>query len=240
MYNVIIALCVIVFLVAAALLLDKIYSRARVKGQYEALAGMMEDELTPHDMQGSVISLDKLRQINQDVVAWIDIEGTNIHYPVLQASDNDYYLYVSVYDEYADGGSIFMDYRNDPYFSDVNTVIYGHNMRNKTMFYDLRFYQDQSYFEARPYISVKIDNKILTYQIYSVRVLNELYDYRTPNYGTEEENTTFIADTMSSSVITSSVKPQAADKILTLSTCLKANDTSRLVIHAMLTNVEEF
>lgn len=240
MYNAIIAVCILVFVISAALLFDTLYSRAKVKGQYEALAEMMQEELSPHDMQQGALSLNKLRQINSDVVAWIDIEGTNVHYPILQASDNDYYLYVSVYDEYADGGSIFMDYRNDEYFNDMNTVIYGHNMRNKTMFYDLRFYQEQSYYEARPYITVKIDNKILTYQIYSVRILDESYDYRTPNYGSAEADEAFLNDTLNDSLISSSVTPVAGDRILTLSTCVKANGTDRLVVHAKLVNTEEY
>jgi len=82
------------------------------------------------------IDFEKLLEINEDVVGWIMIEGTNINYPILQSYDNNYYLRRDINRHISKSGSIYMDYRNDG-FSDKNTVLYGHNMKNGTMFAEL-------------------------------------------------------------------------------------------------------
>ena len=94
------------------------------------------------------VDFDGLHQTNADVIGWIYIEDTNINYPIVQGTDNKYYV-----DHMVDGtkngaGSIFMDYRNALDFSDPNTVIYGHNMKNKTMFAHITEYKDPEFFEA--------------------------------------------------------------------------------------------
>ena len=96
------------------------------------------------------VDFESLQAINPDIVAWVTIEGTNIHYPVVQGPDNDYYL-----DHLFDGresgvGSIFMDYRNAPDLSGRNTVLYGHNLKDGTMLNQITNYNDQSFYEQHP------------------------------------------------------------------------------------------
>ena len=83
------------------------------------------------------IDFEELAKINKGVVGWIIIDGTNINYPILQASDNDYYLRRDINKSISKAGSIYMDYRNKG-FSDKNAVLYGHNMKNGTMFSQLK------------------------------------------------------------------------------------------------------
>lgn len=87
-----------------------------------------------------------LSDINKDYRGWIDIDGTNIDYPVLQAKDNSYYLKKDINKNYLPSGSIFLDYRNNR-FEDSNTVIYGHYMRNNTMFGELKKFKDKKFFD---------------------------------------------------------------------------------------------
>lgn len=89
---------------------------------------------------------------NSDIIGWIYCPDSTINYPVLQSSDNDYYLRRMADKNYNIAGSIFMDYRNKSDFSDINTIIYGHNMKNGTMFSDIMKYKDRSYYEAHKYI----------------------------------------------------------------------------------------
>ena len=84
-------------------------------------------------------NIESLKQKNKDTVGFIKVNGTNISYPVLQSSDNEYYLRHSFDNTYSQAGWIYMDYRNDSTLKDRNTIIYGHNMLNNTMFSELIF-----------------------------------------------------------------------------------------------------
>lgn len=100
------------------------------------------------------IDFESLLRVNEDVVGWIYNENTPINYPIVQAGDNDYYLYRMIDKNYNGAGSIFMDYRNNKDFSDLNTLIYGHNMKNDSMFGTLSKYQNQEYYEEHPVIYI--------------------------------------------------------------------------------------
>ncbi len=90
-------------------------------------------------------AFDELRAINQDIVGWVSINDTEIHYPVLQSSDNDYYLNRNYKGERTRAGSIFMDYRNHPEEA-KHTILYGHHMRDGTMFNELERFTDEAFF----------------------------------------------------------------------------------------------
>lgn len=92
------------------------------------------------------INFDILKSKNKDIVAWIYSEGTQINYPIVQSKDNDYYLRRLLDGTYNQGGTIFMDYRNNKNFEDYNTIIYGHNMKNNTMFGTLINYKKSRIF----------------------------------------------------------------------------------------------
>ncbi|MCC8102296.1 MAG: class B sortase [Clostridiales bacterium] len=94
---------------------------------------------------------DALSASYDDCVAWIQIPAVEISYPVMQAEDNDYYLHRSPDGNYIYAGSIFMDYQNDSYLEDYNTVIYGHNMRDGSMFAKLKQFRDSEVLVFCPY-----------------------------------------------------------------------------------------
>ncbi|EGP9899719.1 class B sortase, partial [Listeria monocytogenes] len=89
-----------------------------------------------------------LQKLNKDMVGWLTIADTEIDYPILQSTDNDYYLHHNYKNEKARAGSIFKDYRNTNEFLDKNTIIYGHNMKDGSMFADLRKYLDKDFLAA--------------------------------------------------------------------------------------------
>ncbi len=105
---------------------------------------------------------------NLSILAWIDIPGTSISYPIVQSDDNEYYLHHTVEQEYSDYGSIFLNCTNQSDFSDSHSILYGHNMNDGTMFADLNCYQDASFYKTAPYIYIYIPGEVLTYQIFSV------------------------------------------------------------------------
>ena len=98
------------------------------------------------------VQFDELLKTNGDVIAWIYGANTHINYPVVQGSDNDYYLRHLLDGTWNDNGSIFMDYANSADFSDQNSLIYGHNMKSGAMFSNLVKYKQQAYYDQHPYL----------------------------------------------------------------------------------------
>ena len=94
-----------------------------------------------------------LTAINPDYRFWLKVDNTNIDYPVVQSEDNDYYLTHDFNKDYLASGSIFMDYRNN-FEEDKSTIVYGHHMRNKTMFGELANYKDENFFNGNNLIKI--------------------------------------------------------------------------------------
>jgi len=117
----------------------QVYRRAEnVQNQIRQLKPEIDEEGKPN--------FDELSALNEDVVAWITVDGTNIDYPVLQGEDNLTYMNKDVYGEFSLAGSIFLDYRNKADFSDNYSLIYGHNMDKHLMFGDLVLFKDKEFF----------------------------------------------------------------------------------------------
>ena len=111
-----------------------------------------------------------LQAVNPDVIAWIDIPGLSVSYPVVQGEDNSYYLHHLFTGEYNSSGSIFADCHNQPDFTDQNTIIYGHNMKNGSMFGTLSHYQDQVLWEENPYFYLYVPGKVLMPGMWAARL----------------------------------------------------------------------
>lgn len=184
------------------------------------------------------VDFSNLLEKNSDTIAWINLPGTNINYPVVQSNNNDYYLNHSFKKEYTDAGWIFMDYRNNNNFNDKNTIIYGHSRLNKTMFGTLRNVLTKDWYNNKDNYIIRIStpsNNYL-YQIFSV------YKIETENYylKTDFNNTTeykkFLDTIASRSIYSFNDKPNKSDKIITLSTC--SNNNYKIVVHAKLIKLQ--
>lgn len=178
------------------------------------------------------LDLDALRQVNAEVIGWLSIPGTSISYPLLQGADNDYYLSHTWKREDSAVGSIFMDFRNTPALEDFNTLIYGHRMRNESMFGILSGYQDQSFWEAAPSVYLVTQDGVSRYDIYAAYEVSVTERAYRLDLGTEEEKTDFIRFGLESSAIDTGLTPTAQDKILTLSTCTGRGHATRWIVQA--------
>lgn len=174
-----------------------------------------------------------LSDLNPDFRCWIMVDNTNIDYPVVQATDNDYYLKKDFYGESVGAGSIFMDYRND-YKNDKNLIIYGHNMRNKTMFNNLVKYKDESFWKENNKIRLVEEDKEYVYEVFSAYFVDPEFDYLVTSFGSDEEYKSYINKIRDKSMFISPVEVGTDDKIITLSTCSYEFDDARTVIHGKL------
>ena len=183
--------------------------------------------------------LKDLQAKNPDTIAWIEIPGTSVDYPVMQADTNSYYLRRTFSRKYNITGSIFADYRNSPDFDDQNTVIYGHNMRDGSMFYDVSLFMNEDFYKDNRSIIITLDDRILEYTVFSIYETQKDYDYRSPELDSDlfEEK---LREFRRKSLIESDVPLSERSRILTLSTCSYSFQDARIALHAVLTSITEF
>ena len=192
------------------------------------------DETDPEVAKLASIDLNALREVNPDVIGWIRIPNSKINYPLMQGEDNTFYLEHTWEGNKNPYGSIFLESRNSPDMTDFNTIIYGHNMLNGSMFGGLSSFGYQWYFNWNKYVYILTDAGIHRYEIFS----SYAADVDSATYGLSfnqlETRENFIAMALEKSQIESDVVPVPTDRIITLSTCTGVGYESRRVVHAYL------
>lgn len=179
----------------------------------------------------------ELQAINEDIIGWITIEGTKIDYPVLQAEDNKYYLDRNYRKEHSRAGSIFMDYRNDyASLQDKNIILYGHRMKDDTMFNQLKKYVDKEFFDSHSIVYFDTLYDRYDAEIFAVYRTTTDFDYIKTNFESDEEFQEFLNIIEEKSLHKTDVEVTKDDTILTLSTCdyMLDPDKGRLVVHAKI------
>lgn len=178
------------------------------------------------------VDINKLKTFNLDTIGFIKVMGTNINYPFVQSTDNDYYLNRSYDKTYNNAGWIFLDYRNNE-FNDKNTIIYGHGRINGTMFGSLKDTLKSSWQNNKDNYIIKIstekENSI--WQIFSVYKIATTSDYLQTTFS-DNEFESFINLIKGRSSYNFETNITNEDKVLTLSTCY--NDNDKMVVHAKL------
>ena len=180
------------------------------------------------------VDFNELKKINPDTIAYIKINNTNIDYPVVKYNDNEYYLNHNFEKNVNSGGWVFADYKNKFDETDRNIIIYGHNMKNKTMFGTLSraLTSDFQNNKDNLFITLVTETNQYTYEIFSTyRIDNEEY-YITTDFTSDSEYINFLSTVKKRSNKYYEVSLNEKDQILTLSTC--ANNNKRIVVHAKM------
>lgn len=228
----------IINIVLISILLVCSYQIYKKLMDYKA-AGNVYDELKEvkenSKNEDDTIDIKYLAMQNSDYQFWIEVENTNIDYPVVQSSDNEYYLDRDFNKDYSGSGSIFMDYRND-FLNDRNTILYGHNMRNKTMFNQIEKFKEEEFFIQNNKIKISTEDSIEYYEVFSVYVSESNTDYLDIEFDSVLEFNKYINDILVNSMFKFSGTVSGNSEILTLSTCSYEFDDARTVIHARKIN----
>ena len=180
------------------------------------------------------INFSELQNINSEVVGWIILKDTAVNYPIPQTDDNQYYVENTFKRQKNASGAIFMDYRNDSSFEDRNTILYGHNMKNGSMFHTLPSYQEQAYFDAHSVGALFTPDGQYEIQLFSAYIVAADDPYTQTQFSSDEEYMKFIDKIRERSLIESDVEVSAEDKIVTLSTCTYEFEDARFVVHGKL------
>jgi len=194
-----------------------------------------EDENKEEEKVVFKVDFDKLLSINSETVAWIRFdEPSRISYPVVQAKDNDKYLTTTFEKKKNAAGALFVDANNMGDFTDRNTFIYGHNMKNGSMFGQLRKYKSADFCKQYPYFYIYTpDGKIMQYQIFAVGIVEDTAESYMKFYSNEEEYEQYLDHIQSIARYDTGVEVTAGSQIVSLSTCTNVTETQRLLVHGV-------
>ena len=170
---------------------------------------------------------------NDKVKGWILVPDTNINYPVLQYSNNSYYLTHNFYDQYTTAGWVFLDYRNK-LDRDTNTILYAHNRLDGSMFGTLKNTLDEEWHSNNKYIYFNTLNSMNTYEVFSVYTIDVKDFLGITNFSTEKKYEAYLNNIINLSTIKLNVSVTKDDKIITLYTCNARGETKRTVLHGKL------
>lgn len=184
--------------------------------------------------QSILAGIQKLHEENPEVIGWIKFDNMDISYPVMQAKDNDYYLDHTYSGEENSAGSIFMEASNLPDFEDYHTIIYGHNMKNGSMFGSLKNYKTKDHYKGNEYFTVYTLDSVYRYQIFAYYDISMYGDVYNNQFGPDDYFQMFIDNMVKRSYYDTGVRPVKTDKIITLSTC--STTGNRFVVNAVRMN----
>ena len=207
--------------------------------QYVEINKEENDEENKNDKEDNAYKIDfkALKEINSDTIGWLKVNGTNIEYAVVQADDNNYYLKHNFEKQNNNAGWIFADYKNKSDYTDYNTVIYGHNMRNDSMFGTLKNALKKEWYnkEENRHIVLVTENGIFKYEIFSIYE-EKVSDYPIQtNFSSDNEYLKFLNTVKDKSIKDFNVELPAEKGIITLSTCGNDNK-NRVIVHAIKEN----
>ena len=183
-------------------------------------------------------NFEALAEINPDVVGWLSLEDTVINYPIVQGSDNEYYLHHLFTKEYNNTGCIFMDVDNAKDFSDLNTVLYAHHMRNGSMFAELEGYRDQEYYNTHKELVLQTPSGNYLVEPFAGLLTDGYSDYIQIGFQDSDSFLSYVNQMRSQSTFQSDVTITAEDRILTMSTCRYDVDNGRYAVFAKLTKLD--
>ncbi len=220
--NIMLVVCVIVF-VYSGFHLFNIYKnnydeKTEIDGIKEVIGVPKADDTK--NLTKFSVDFEALRQTNPDIVAWVVVENTSISYPVVQGSDNDYYLDHTFEKKENYAGSIFLDYRVNSDFTSKNSFVYGHNVLHGTMFAELENYTEKSYFDEHPYIYLYTPDGNYKLEVFSAYIDLASSDSYQMNFNSDAEYLSYLDYIIEKSVHQrEGMTINAQDNIVTLYTC---------------------
>lgn len=244
------AACIACILFCVVYLMNSRKQEERAQEQYEKMTEQAVEPAAPEPEPETVeeeealpslpIDFEQLRAVNPEIYAWLRIPDTNVDYPILQreGEDQSFYLDHDMYGEPQKAGSIYTEAYNSRDFQDPNTIIYGHNMKNGSMFHNLRYFADQEYFDGHEDLYIYMPGKILHYQIFASYVYDDRHLLGSFDFTDEEVFSEYLDEIMNprsmSPVLREGCQVTAEDRIVTLSTCVANKPNNRRLVQAVL------
>jgi sortase B len=218
-------------------ILDEVITEVPETDNQESQQPQVTPEEPEKRTEHKVLKVDfkKLQSTNPDTVAWISFdEPAKINYPVVRANDNDKYLKSTFEGKKNASGAIFMDAVNSGDFSNTNTFIYGHNMKNGSMFGQLRKYKNEAFYREYPFFYIYMpDGREVKYQIFAVGIVEDASESYRKHYMDDADYLKYLQYIQSISKYKTGVEVTAESDIVSLSTCTNVTETQRLLVHGV-------
>ena len=194
---------------------------------------IVEDKNKDENKEEYTVDFNKLKEQNNETVAWIKVNNTNVEYPVVRATNNSFYLNHSFDKSKNSAGWIFADYKNKVDNTDKNIVIYGHNMRDDSMFGSLKNILNSDWYnnEENTNIALYTENEKYIYKVFSIYKIESEDYYIKTEFSNDNEFEKFIKTLKKRSIKNFNIDISKEDSILTLSTCAN-NNKYRVVLHS--------
>lgn len=210
---------------------------AEFTGEQEGEEASLPDDIFL-DMENP-IDFEELESINTDIYAWIRIEDTRIDYPIAQrAGDDSYYLKHDMYQQPRFAGCIYTEQANSKDFTDPNTVIYGHNMKNGSMFQNLHRFADSEFFEEHPYIYIYTPEHVLAYKVFAAYTYDDRHILNSFDFTDREVFAQYLTDILDVRAMDKNIREDVQvtpdDRMITLTTCIGGQTQSRYLVQAVL------
>lgn len=245
LWNLLFIVAIVVFCISGFQLLKILKGYQKGKSEYSKIRALAIEtkkaEKNGEEEEVFSVRFDELKKVNPDTVGWIRFhpEPSVINYPIVKGKNNEEYLYKTFSANENTVGAIFMDVSNNAEFMDKNTLIYGHWMRDGSMFRHLEDYQKQEFWENNPFFYIYTpDGKVRTYQIYSCEIVKETSDTYRTMFDSQEAFQKFIADTKELSLYDTGIEVGEEKQVVSLSTCTSDGDENRIVVRGVLKSVE--
>lgn len=233
-YNILILICVIGFITTLFIILRDHQSFQLADQNYQEIRDLRIISNQNDSIGNTSIDFESLSKINPDIIGWIGFEGLEIDYPVVQTKDNEFYLNHLFSLEKNKLGAIFVDYRNKSDLSDRNTIIYGHNMKNGSMFSSLTNYKSQDYYDANPDILLVTKEKKYRVDFFAGLVVDGSYESVRFSLSDEDDFNQYINSLEDMSTFKSSVIVGPQDRIISLVTCSYEYNNARYALYGKL------
>ena len=206
------------------------------RSEYDKVRKLAVEEKKDDGEDQFSVNFDELMKMNPDTIGWIRFhpEPSQISYPIVKGKDNSEYLKKTFSANENTLGAIFLNVDNNADFMDKNTIIYGHRMKDGSMFRHLQDYEEKSFWESNPYFYIYTpDGREITYHIYSAGQVEDTSDTYLTSFESEEAYQSFLNMTKEASLYDTGVELNAQSAIVTLSTCTSASDNHRFVVRGV-------
>lgn len=239
--DVVIIIILSICIIAAAGALYMYYS---ISNDYEKSDVLYENTVTDYTVRNGDMSapwyemlgvnMKGLKEKNNEIIGWLFFENEDISYPILRSEDNEKYYRTAYDNTKASAGSIFMESLNTPDFSDLHTIIYGHNMKNLSMFGKLKYYKENDdYYDSHKYFQIIMPDRKYRYEVIAYKYVDAEGDFYTIYKKDSKDFKSFIEDKiLKGSLINNNVELNDDSQIVSLSTCT-ASDEKRFAVSAV-------
>ncbi len=239
--DVVIIIILSICIIAAAVALYMYYS---ISNDYEKSDVLYENTVTDYTVRNGDMSapwyemlgvnMKGLKEKNNEIIGWLFFENEDISYPILRSEDNEKYYRTAYDNTKASAGSIFMESLNSPDFSDLHTIIYGHNMKNLSMFGKLKYYKENDdYYDSHKYFQIIMPDRKYRYEVIAYKDVDAEGDFFTIYKQDSKDFKNFIEDKiLKGSLINNNVELNDDSQVVSLSTCT-ASDEKRFAVSAV-------